>query len=412
MASTIPQALLPRPELRAALAIAGKVVERRTHKPILTNVLLRDGADGFEVVATNLDMAVTARIPSAIADSDFSIALPHHALATLEKRAAATDDVTAEITDPGSPPVSEDRERGTEARPAKPGATTLRFGSVSCSMQATSAAEWPEMRIEGDIKADFEVATADLLAALTATEFAISTEETRYYLNGVYMHHLPPHYEGAGARLAFVSTDGHQMAVHEMSAPTGTAKMPGVIIPRKTIAFLRSLCKAKKAPATVRIVVNTVKAMFTLGSVTVLTKLVDGTFPDYVRAMPPSSSVFRVTVDRNALAEAVRAVSSVSSERGRTVKLAIADERITASCDNLDLGSVSAAVPCDLISDSRHGPYIDIGFNARHLLDILANVDAGTFGTVILGVNDPGSPVLIRGSSGVATQYVLMPMRV
>jgi len=412
-------AILPRSEFRAAISTADLVVERRNTIPILSNVLLRaapDG-DGLDVIGTDLDIYVTARVPGAV-DPDFSVTMPARALRDLEKKASKSAEFAIDMPDvlpvPRLAPDHSDAdldafnaecERVKAHNALSDGMARLDFGGFAARMQTLPQEDFPESKISGPV-VDFVMPASALRNALERVSFAISTEETRYYLNGVYMH-VPGAPDGEPSTLRFVTTDGHKLARHEIACPAGAGAMQGVIIPRKTVAVLCKLLKAKGAPECVDVRVNSTKAVFTIGNVSVLTKLIDGTFPDYQRVIP-SGNDKRVTFGRNELAGTIEAVSTISSERGRAVKLSIIDGACTLSVSNPDAGTSRATIACDTFDV---GIGLDIGFNAKYLLDILARCDGER---VTFMFADAGSPTLIRsaGDDGASTLFVCMPMRV
>ncbi|MGH6835158.1 MAG: DNA polymerase III subunit beta, partial [Methylocella sp.] len=213
--------------------------------------------------------------------------------------------------------------------------------------------------------------------------------------------------------LRAVATDGHRLARVEIPAPDGALGMPGVIVPRKAVAEVQKLIEDPGMD--VRVEISAAKARFIFGDpsppdqvrgsgqVVLTSKLIDGTFPDYVRVIP-SGNDKRLTVDRAPFAAAVDRVSTISSERGRAVKLAVADAKLTLSVTNPDSGSATEELDVDYDSSP-----IDIGFNARYLLDITEQLDGDT---VLFKLADPGSPTLVQDRDGAAALYVLMPMRV
>ena len=384
MTNTTASATLPRNEFRAALAPLKKVIERRNTIPILSNVLLRERNGVIELVGTDLDIEMTCRVPSATADAGFAVTLPHHTLQDIEKKATAADMVTIDV------PESEMDN------------ASLRFAGLRVTMQKLPATDFPEMAIEGKITADFSMSSADLLAMIEAVEFAISTEETRYYLNGIFMHALDV--DGV-TTLRFVATDDQRLGRTDLPAPDGCdVTMPGVIIPRKTVGLLRDLCKAKGAPDTIAIKVSTLQASFTIGNITMLTKLIDGTFPDYARAIPAYNDKRAVFV-RADLIQTIKAVSAMSSERGRAVKVSFGQDAATLSVKNPDTGDASMRVSCE--ADTALADF-EIGFNAAYMLDVLATMDCDT---VQFRFSDPGSPTIIQSHGGANTLYVLMPVR-
>ena len=177
--------------------------------------------------------------------------------------------------------------------------------------------------------------------------------------------------------------------------------MPGVIIPRKAVAELQKLIEGVSNEVTVEL--STTKARFTIGEVVLTSKLIDGTFPDYARVIPAGNDK-RLVVERDQFIAAVDRVSTISSERGRAVKLSLADNKMTLTVTNPDSGSATEEIEVDYDSSP-----IDVGFNARYLLDIAQQLDSDT---ALFKLADAGSPTLIQDRDGAAALYVLMPMRV
>jgi DNA polymerase-3 subunit beta len=177
--------------------------------------------------------------------------------------------------------------------------------------------------------------------------------------------------------------------------------MPGIIVPRKAVNEILKLID--DSAEDVGIEISATKARFKFGEVVLTSKLIDGTFPDYVRVIPGGNDK-RLIVERKPFQDAVDRVSTISSERGRAVKLAVSEGKLTLSVTNPDQGS--AVEELDVDYDSTP---IDIGFNARYLLDITQQLDSDT---ALFKLADPGSPTLVLDRDGAAALYVLMPMRV
>jgi len=230
------------------------------------------------------------------------------------------------------------------------------------------------------------------------TQFAISTEETRYYLNGIFLHTI----ESAGAlKLRAVATDGHRLARADVEAPSGSEGMPGIIIPRKTVGELQKLVDNPELIVTVE--VSDAKIRLTIGEIVMTSKLIDGTFPDYQRVIPQANDK-EMRVDCQSFAQAVDRVSTISSERGRAVKLALNEGHLTLTVNNPDSGSATEEVAVGYDNDP-----MEIGFNAKYLLDITAQLSGDD---AIFLLADAGSPTLVRDTAGDDALYVLMPMRV
>jgi DNA polymerase-3 subunit beta len=186
-----------------------------------------------------------------------------------------------------------------------------------------------------------------------------------------------------------------------MEAPAGSEKMAGVIVPRKTVGEIQKL--VEDPDATVDIELSDTKIRITIGPVVLTSKLIDGTFPDYVRVIPQGNDKV-LKLDRGEFAEAVDRVSTISSERGRAVKLALSDGKMVLSVNNPDSGSAVEEIGVDYAADP-----LEIGFNSRYLLDVAAQLETGN---AEFRFADPGSPTLIQDDGATDSLYVLMPMRV
>ena len=369
-----------RAALLKALGHVHRVVERRNTIPILSNVLLRAEDGGLRLKATDLDMEVTETIRAEVAQPG-GTTVPAHVIYDIVRKLADGAQVSLETT-------------------GETGQMQLRSGRSRFMLQALPETDFPDLAA-GDMPVRFEMPAGDLKRLIDKTQFAISTEETRYYLNGIYLHTVEVDGE---MLLRAVATDGHRLARIDMPAPAGAAGMPGIIVPRKAVAEIQKL--VDDGGDTVRVDLSPAKILLTFageGGVVLTSKLIDGTFPDYQRVIPTGNDK-RLTVERGDFAKAVDRVSTISSERGRAVKLAIAEGRMTLSVNNPDSGNATE----ELDVDYEAAP-LDVGFNARYLLDITGQLDGDT---ALFKLADPGSPTVIQDREGASTLYVLMPMRV
>jgi DNA polymerase-3 subunit beta len=368
---------LERAVLLKSLGHVHRVVERRNTIPILSNVLLRAEGQTLTLKATDLDLEVT-EIVAADVGQPGGTTLPAHILYDIVRKFPDGAQVSLETS-------------------GETGQLVLRSGRSRFNLQSLPETDFPDLAA-GELSHSFTVDAADLKRLIDKTQFAISNEETRYYLNGIYMHTIDV--EGH-AMLRAVATDGHRLARVEVPAPDGASGMPGIIVPRKTVAEVQKLIDG--GSETVKVEVSPAKIRFTFDGLVLTSKLIDGTFPDYLRVIPTGNDK-RLVVERAPFAAAVDRVSTISSERGRAVKLAVADGKLTLSVTNPDSGSAVEELEVDYDSDP-----IDIGFNARYLLDITAQIDSDT---ALFKLADPGSPTLVQDREGSAALYVLMPMRV
>jgi DNA polymerase-3 subunit beta len=371
------QITLERSALLKALGHVHRVVERRTTIPILSNVLVSAEGSSVLLKATDLDLEVTERLPADVSQPG-ATTLPAHILYEIVRKLPEGAQVSL--------------EGGEDA-----GQLLLRSGRSRFQLQALPESDFPDLAA-GEFAHKFKLPAADLKKLIDKTQFAISNEETRYYLNGIYLHAV----ESEGHQvLRAVATDGHRLARVEIAAPPGSAGMAGVIIPRKAVNEVQKLIE--DLTQEVAIEISPTKARFSFGDVVLTTKLIDGTFPDYMRVIPAGNDKY-LTVERAPFAAAVDRVSTISSERGRAVKLAMADGKLTLSVNNPDSGSAVE----ELEVDYDAAP-LDIGFNARYLLDITNQLDGDT---ALFKLADPGSPTLVLDRDGASALYVLMPMRV
>lgn len=369
--------VIERRELLEALGHVTSVVERRTTIPILSNVLLRAGENGLEFKATDLEREVIEQAPSDVTTPG-SVTVPAHLL----------HDIVRKLPDGAQVDIRRDPEKER---------LTLTAGQARFALQTLPAEDFPDLAA-GELTHNFELPAHEMKRLIDKTRFAISTEETRYYLNGIYLHTASS--EG-GTALRAVATDGHRLAQVELACPPGAEGMPGVIIPRKTVHELRRLLDA--AGDTVRVGVSPAKIRFEMDSVTLTSKLIDGTFPDYGRVIPVGNDK-EMKVSNAEFMSAVDRVSTIASERGRAVKLAIDKDKLVLSVNNPEGGSATEEISVEYGSTP-----LEIGFNARYLLDIASQLD-GDHARFMLA--DPGSPTMVKDVSDETALYVLMPMRV
>jgi DNA polymerase-3 subunit beta len=369
--------ILERSNLLKSLNHVHRVVERRNTIPILSNVLLNADGASLEMKATDLDLEVTEATPANV-EQGGATTVPAHLLY----------DIVRKLTE-GSEVMLKTDESG--------GSMSVVSGRSNFKLQCLPQTDFPQLSA-GSFSHIFRLDSTALKALIENTQFAISTEETRYYLNGIFMH---THEEGGSLQMRAVATDGHRLARAEIDAPAGSEGMPGIIIPRKTVSELQKLVDDPDVAVTIEL--SDTKIRFTIGSVVLTSKLIDGTFPDYERVIP-SGNDKKLVVDRQSFAAAVDRVSTISSERGRAVKMSIAEGQVTLTVNNPDSGSATEELAAEYSSDP-----IDIGFNAKYLLDVAAQL-TGSEARFMLA--DAGSPTLIQDATDERTLYVLMPMRV
>jgi DNA polymerase-3 subunit beta len=368
---------IERSNLLKSLNHVHRVVERRNTIPILSNVLLRAEGESLDMKATDLDLEITEATPAQV-EQPGATTVPAHLLY----------DIVRKLSDGSEVRLATNAE-GT--------AMTVASGRSKFSLQCLPQSDFPDLNA-GIFTHKFTMKATDLKMLIDRTQFAISTEETRYYLNGIYIHTI----ESKGdLKLRAVATDGHRLARADLEAPSGSEGMPGIIIPRKTVGELQKLVDQPDTNVTLEL--SDAKIRMSIGSIVMTSKLIDGTFPDYQRVIPANNDK-ELRIDCQSFAQAVDRVSTISSERGRAVKLALADGQLTLTVNNPDSGSATEELPVGY----DHDP-MEIGFNAKYLLDITAQLSGSE---AVFMLADAGSPTLVRDLAGEDALYVLMPMRV
>jgi DNA polymerase III subunit beta len=376
---------IERAALLKALGHVQSVVERRNTIPILSNVLLRaDGEAGsgaLALSATDMDLEIIERVAAQIERSGRTTA-PAHTLYDIVRKLPEGAQIEIEVSDGRSSMV-------------------LRCGRSTFTLACLPPEDYPIMA-SGELGHCFTVTAAKLRTLIDRTRFAISTEEARYYLNGVYLHATQ---NDEGPVIRVVATDGHRLARVEMVLPEGAAGMPGIIIPRKTVLELRKLIEESEDE--IELALSETKLRLTVGEATLISKLIDGTFPDYDRVIPTANDKI-LEVKCKDFAEAVDRVSTISTEKSRAVKLAI-----TPGSDGGSL-AVSATSPengtaVEELEVRYLNEPLEIGFNSRYLLDIAAQIEGEDAQFVMA---DSASPTIVRDRADLSALYVLMPMRV
>lgn len=369
---------IERSALLKALNHVQSVVERRNTIPILSNVLVSAQGDSLKLTATDLDIEISESAPAEVERAGQTTA-PANYLYDFVRKLPDGSAVKLDVN-------------GDDPR------LFISAGKSRLHLPILPAGDFPSMPSDG-FETRFEVEPTELARLVDKTRFAISTEETRYYLNGIFLHTVA---NGAGdAMLRAVATDGHRLALADYAAPKGAQGMPGVIVPRKTINELKRLLD--DAADLVEIAVSPQKIRFALGDAVLTSKLIDGSFPEYARVIPKANAK-RLKVDNKAFAEAVDRVATVSAERSRSVRLALDKDKVTLTVNNPDAGVATEDLAADYGDDG-----MEIGFNARYLLDVAGQIEGGE---ALFELADSGSPTLVRDEADEHALYVLMPLRV
>ncbi len=368
---------IERGALLRAVARAQSVVERRNTIPILANVLIEAEGDEAMFRATDLDIEVVDRAPAKVERAG---ATTVNAVTFHEIVRKLPDGALVSLTDDGAS-----------------GRLSVEAGRSHFALATLPRQDFPVMATS-EYAAEFSASAPVLRRLFDKSKFAISTEETRYYLNGVYMHVA----EGEeGQVLRCVATDGHRLARIDTDLPAQAEGMPGVIVPRKAVGELRKLLDDDETEIAVS--VSETKIRFATPEITLTSKVIDGTFPDYTRVIPQGNTR-KLEVDAADFARAVDRVATVSSERSRAVKMQIEDDKLVLSVNAPDAGNAEE----ELVVAYSDEP-LEIGFNAKYLLEIANQVDREN---AVFLFNSSSDPTLMREGGDMSAVYVVMPMRV
>jgi DNA polymerase III subunit beta len=363
---------IERATLIKGLGHVQSVVERRNTIPILSNVLLEAQEDGaLRLMATDLDLQVDESVPATVEQAGATTVSAHTLFDIVRKLPEGSQ---VEMT-------------------AAEGKMQIIAGRSRFNLSTLPRDDFPVIA-EGELPTRFELPAATLREIIEKTRFAISSEETRYYLMGIFLHVIDE-------QLRAAATDGHRLARVTLPRPDGADGMPDVIIPRKAVNELYRLLE--ELEGTVEISLSPTKVRFGLGSAVLTSKLIDGTFPDYSRVIPTGNDKL-LKLDPKSFSQGVDRVSTIASEKTRAVKMSVDRDKVTLSVTSPENGVATEEIPADYGSDG-----LEIGFNAKYLLDILGEIDGDT---VEVHLADAAAPTLLRENDKSNALYVLMPMRV
>ena len=359
-----------RPDLLRSLSLVHRVAGRNSSVAILNNVLVRAERGRLALKASDLDLEMTYDIQ----------------VETTEDGATT---VSAQVLHDIVRRLPEAAQVMIDAPPDMP--MSIRAGRSRFTLPTLPASIFPDLTV-GDLTHRFEISSADLRSLIDKTQFAISTEETRYYLNGLGLQIKDV--------LRAAATDGHRLAQFELPTPAGAEGAPDVIVPRKTVGEMRRLIDDVSGDVVVEL--SGTKVRVAVDGVVLTSKLIDGTFPNY-RAVIPLGNDVRLEVSKYEFARAVERVSVVIGEQGHSVKLSLSPDQLVISAESMD--STSATEELDVNYDAEE---LDVRFSYRYLLDMVDHLDGDT---AVLMLGGPTTPALLTDKDDDRTTYVLMPMR-
>jgi DNA polymerase-3 subunit beta len=366
------KATIERAVLLKALGHVQSVVERRNTIPILSNVLIEAKDDGsIRLMATDLDLQVDESVAAQVSQAG-ATTVPAHTFFDIVRKLPEGSQVELSASD---------------------GKMQVVAGRARFNLSTLPRDDFPVIA-EGELPTRFELPAATLRQIIDKTRFAISSEETRYYLMGIFLHVVDD-------KLKAAATDGHRLARITLDRPDGAEGMPDIIIPKKCVGELRKLLD--EVDGTAEVSLSPTKVRFGLGSAVLTSKLIDGTFPDYNRVIPTGNDKL-LKLDPKSFAAGVDRVATIASEKTRAVKMSVDRDKVTLSVTSPESGTATEEIAADYGSDN-----IEIGFNARYLMDILAQIEGDH---VEVHLADAAAPTLLRENDSSPALYVLMPMRV
>lgn len=361
-----------------ALSHGQSVVERRTMVPILSHILLQTTDNGVSLSTTDMDLALNENIPAEI-QVPGAITVSAHMLFEIVRK--LPDGLVIELS------LNEEN-----------GQLTIKAGRSKFSLSSLPVADFPQLT-QGELPHQFQLDAATLKRLIDRSKFAMSNEDTRYYLNGIYLH---AHAANGNKILRSVATDAHRLACIEAPVPAGAEEIPGIIVGRKTVTEIRKLLDEVEDDVTVRL--SATRIEFVLPNATLSSRLIDGSYPDYEQAIPLENDK-QIILDAKAFAAAVDRVATVATDKLRVIKVNVGNNMITLSAASHELGSATEEIPVDYPGEET----VEIGFNARYLLDIAQQIGDDEAQIMLA---DGSSPAIIRGMNDSESMFVLMPMRV
>ena len=366
------KATIERATLLKALGHVQSVVERRNTIPILSNVLIEAKEDGsIRLMATDLDLQVDESVAAQVSQAGATTVSAHTFF-----------DIVRKLPEGSQVELS-----------ASDGKMQVVAGRARFNLSTLPRDDFPVIA-EGELPTRFELPAATLRQIIDKTRFAISSEETRYYLMGIFLHVVDD-------KLKAAATDGHRLARITMPRPDGAEGMPDIIIPKKCVSEIRKLLD--EVDGTLEVSLSPTKIRFNLGTAVLTSKLIDGTFPDYNRVIPTGNDKL-LKLDPKSFMAGVDRVATIASEKTRAVKMAVDRDKVTLSVTSPENGLAVEEIAADYGSES-----LEIGFNARYLMDILGQIEGDS---IEVHLADAAAPTLLRENDASPALYVLMPMRV
>ena len=368
MKFTIDKTLLIKP-----LSHIQSIVERRNTIPILSNVVIKAHSGVLSLSATDMDIDILENIECNVLEEG-NATITAHILYEIVKKLPDGSELTLEKNNNNA---------------------TLISNKSKFTLPLLPIEDYPDIS-DGELEDSFLITSGNLRRLIDRTKFAISIEETRYYLNGIFFHIL-------NKDLIAVATDGHRLAKASVPMPTGAENLEGIIVPRKTINEIRKLIDEIPSDTEINVSFSDSRIKFKAGKTILTSKLIDGNFPDYEKVIP-SQNKNVLNIDSQLFSESIDRVSTIFSDKSRSIKLIITNNVLKLDASSPDTGFASEEIQVDYIGED-----LNIGFNSRYLLDITSQIGSGEI-TILF--DDDGSPALINSKNDNQACFVIMPMRI
>ena len=359
-----------------SLSHVQSIVEKRNAIPVLSNILIEAKENSLVLSATDMDISITDTINCNVIEEG-SITVSAHTLYDIIRKLPDGNEVEF---------ISNDGKM-----------FSIRSGKSRFSLSCLPKKDFPIIEI-GDLNLELSIDSQIFLKLIEKTRFAISNEETRYFLNGIYLHKRS---EGEKNCLSLVATDGHRLAKIDFNLSGDIPDIPGVIIPRKTIQEISKLLA--DYTGSIKINIDPNKIIFFIGKSVIISKLIDGNFPDYQRVIPTNNNNILI-VNRNEFCMAVDRVSTITNEKSPAIKFKLLKDIMNMTSEDSENGLATEDIVTKY-SDSE----IEVGFNAKYILEMVNNLEDEN---ISLRFNDASSPVIATEESNPDLIYVLMPLRV
>lgn len=370
---------LTKQEFAKSLSFIQNIVDSKSTIPILSNVLLEAKQGRLHLTATDMDMTISDKIKINNIEAEGSICVPAHILYNVIK----------ELSD--DKPI--DLRYDENSKKLYLGSLKSKF-TFSCLHKN----DFPILTAE-NYKINFSLKSSKLKDMIDQTYFAISNEETRYYLNGIFFHTIKLNNK---LFLRSIATDGHRLAKSEVILQSQINNIFNAIIPKKLIFELRKLID--EVEGEIKIDLSDRKIRFSFNETVLLSKLIDGNFPDYEKVIPKDTKN-SFSIDRKIFLDSINRIATISSEKSKAIKLNLNKNKLTISAKNLEEGGTGV----EEIEIVYSGPSLDIGFNSGYLKEIINQFSSKEV-TVLF--SDSTTPTIIKDFSKSEALYVLMPMRV